>query len=173
MINAAIGTDGLLLIHAAAGSSRHDFDFFKGNWRIRNKKLKSRLNNCTDWIEFEATGKMEIILLGMGNTDNFFATLDGKPFEGRTLRLFNPQTRLWSIYWADSNHGILDTPVKGSFENNTGQFYAADFFDGQPILVKFQWDKTDPDHPVWSQAFSADEGKTWEWNWFMHMERTE
>jgi len=35
--------------------------------------------------------------------------------------------------------------------------------------VKFKWDKTDPDRPEWSQAFSDDEGRTWEWNWYMYM----
>jgi hypothetical protein len=26
------------------------------------------------------------------------------------------------------------------------------------VIVRFHWDKTDPDAPVWSQAFSTDEG---------------
>jgi hypothetical protein len=30
----------------------------------------------------------------------------------------------------------------------------------------FRWDKRDPEHPIWSQAFSPDNGKTWEWNWY-------
>jgi hypothetical protein len=34
--------------------------------------------------------------------------LDGKPFEGLTVRLFDPQTRLWTIDWADSNAMTLD-----------------------------------------------------------------
>ncbi len=41
-----------------------------------------------------------------------------------TLRLFNPQTKLWSIYWADSNTGVLDKPVVGSFSNKVGHFYS-------------------------------------------------
>ena len=34
------------------------------------------------------------------------------------LGLFNPKNKLWSIYWADSNQGVLQPPVLGSFENN-------------------------------------------------------
>ena len=86
-----------------------------------------------------------------------------------TLRLFNPATRLWSIYWADSNRGILETPVVGSFENSIGQFYSTDIFNGRKIMVVYQWDKSDTENPVWSQAFSEDNGKTWEWNWYMYM----
>jgi len=35
--------------------------------------------------------------------------------------------------------------------------------------VVFRWDTTDKENPVWSQAFSDDNGKNWEWNWYMFM----
>ncbi len=158
-----------LIITPAAESSAHDFDFFIGHWNIHNRRLKTRLNGCTEWIEFEAYQEMHTILNGLGNTDNFKAMFDGKPFEGMTLRLFNPAARLWSIYWADSDKVVLDPPVLGSFKNAIGEFYGKDIFNGKEILVKFKWDKTDPGNPVWSQAFSADRGKSWEWNWYMYM----
>jgi hypothetical protein len=44
-------------------------------------------------------------------------------------------------------------------------------FNGQAVLVMFQWDKTDPLKPAWSQAFSNDHGKRWERNWYMYMTR--
>jgi hypothetical protein len=56
----------------------------------------------------------------------------------------------------------------GSFENGTGYFFAKDHFNGKPILVQFKWDATNREQPVWSQAFSDDKGKSWEWNWCMH-----
>lgn len=164
-------TAGELIITATPSSSKHDFDFFEGLWKLHNKKLKSKLNNCTEWIEFESTQEMYKVLNGIGNIDNFLATYDGQPFEGMTVRLFDPKTNLWSIYWADSNNGKLDPPVLGSFENNIGHFFTKDIFDEKNILVVFRWDATDRDNPVWSQAFSADNGKTWEWNWFMFMSK--
>jgi len=160
---------GELLIVAAPTSSKNDFDFFEGKSNIHNRKLKSRLNNCSEWIEFESTQEMYRVLKGIGNIDNFLATLDGIAFEGMTVRLFNPKTKLWSIYWADSNGGKFDPPVVGSFENNIGHFFTRDRFGGKDILVVFRWDARDKDHPVWSQAFSDDKGKTWEWNWYMFM----
>jgi hypothetical protein len=171
MKHCTMDADGNLQILAAASSSLSDFDFYIGKWKIQNRKLKERLNNSSEWLTFEADGKMHPILNGLGNTDNLIATIDGKPFEGMTLRLFNPKTRLWSIYWADSNAGVLDPPVAGSFENNIGYFYTKDIFKGRSIIVKFKWDKTDPNNPVWSQAFSEDHGKTWEWNWYMYFSR--
>ena len=164
-----ISTNRELKIIPSATSSANDFNFYAGHWNIHNRKLKSSLNGCTEWLEFDAYQEMCIILNGKGNTDNFKTTIDNKPFEGMTLRLFDPATCLWSIYWADSSKGILDPPVVGSFENNTGIFYGKDIFNGKDILVKFNWDKTDPGKPAWSQAFSEDNGKTWEWNWYMYM----
>jgi hypothetical protein len=171
MENELINADTELKITASKTSSQHDFDFFFGKWKIRNKKLKSRLDNCTDWIEFEAHQECYAILQGFGNTDHFHAEFEGFPFEGMTLRLFNPQTKLWSIYWVDSNVVVLDVPQIGSFDGNIGKFFAKDTFNGKEIIVQFLWDKTDANAPVWSQAFSADNGKTWEWNWYMYMER--
>ncbi len=164
-------TNGELIITPSMISSKNDFDFFEGKWKLHNKKLTSRLTHCTEWIEFESTQEMYCMLNGLGNIDNFLATFDGQPFEGMSLRLFNPKTKLWSIYWADSNEGKLEPPVSGSFENNIGHFITKHTFNGKNILVTFRWDARNKDKPVWSQAFSDDDGKTWEWNWYMYMER--
>ena len=115
---------------------------------------------------------MGSLLNAAGNLErHFMIASDGKPVEGIALRLFNPATKLWSIYWADSRSCVLDIPVVGSFENNVGYFYAKDNFNGIPVLLQFKWDATNPKQPVWSQAFSADDGKTWEWNWFMYFSK--
>ena len=158
---------GNLNIVAFEDSSPNDFDFLVGQWRIHNRKLNSRLNDCQQWTEFEALGTCRKILNGFGNIDEFRTEAGGVPFEGMSLRLFNPKTRLWSIYWADSNLVVLDVPQAGSFDGNIGKFYARDLFEGKEIIVQFKWDKTIPSAPVWSQAFSPDNGKTWEWNWHM------
>lgn len=160
-----------LNIIASSNSSPDDFDFLTGKWKIHNRKLKTRLNNCTDWFEFEALCECRKILKGFGNSDSFKTEFDGTSFEAITLRLFNPKTKLWSIYWADSNVVVLDVPQIGSFDGDIGKFYARDVFHEQNIIVMFVWDKSNPHTPVWQQAFSADNGKTWEWNWHMTFDK--
>jgi len=157
-------SSGALVIHASSTSSQHDFDFLVGTWKLRNRKLTSRLTHSTEWISFESRVEMHQILNGLGNIDKYTDHASGKPYEGVALRLFNPATRLWSIYWADSNAGSLDPPVVGSFEGKIGHFFARDTYRGRAIIVVFRWDVRNPSLPVWSQAFSTDEGKTWEWN---------
>ena len=134
-----------LIIEPSLTSSKYDFDFYVGKWRLQNRKLKTRLNNCTEWTAFESTQEMYKVLNGLGNIDNYMATFDGVPFEGMSVRLFNPKTRLWSIYWADSNEGVLQPPVLGSFENNIAHFFAKDVFNGKKIVVAFRWDVRDKD----------------------------
>ncbi len=168
LVNARITQAGELEITPSSTSSANDFDYLAGKWTMHNKRLLSRLSNCTQWVEYEATDEnMGSILYGIGNMDFFKTTynqVNGKPYEGLTVRLFNPATRLWSLYWVDSNKGTMDPPVVGSFEGNVGTFYCKDVFNGKPILVRFIWDKTDKDNPVWGQAFSPDNGLTWEMN---------
>ena len=111
------------------------------------------------------------ILNGLGNIDNYLATFDGVPFEGMTVRLFNPLTKLWTLYWADSNQGVLQPGVTGSFENKVAHFFTKDTFKNKEINVVFRWDARDIEKPVWSQAFSIDKGQSWEWNWYMYFSK--
>jgi len=167
MVNAKITAAGELKIVPSATSSQNDFNFLVGKWVMTNKRLKTRLNNCSEWIPFTATGDYNMILNGIGNIDVYkssFNPVNKKPYEGFTLRLYNPETKLWSLYWADSNFGTMDPPVVGSFEGKIGKFYCKDTFNGKPILVMFKWVKTDKDNYLWSQAFSPDNGVTWETN---------
>jgi hypothetical protein len=120
-------TNGELKITASATSSQSDFDFLVGKWKMHNRRLNKRLENCKDWTEFESSDENFKILSGNADMDTYSTTempgQEGKPFEGVTLRLFNPKTRLWSLYWVASNVGVLDPPVVGSFENNVGHFF--------------------------------------------------
>ena len=155
-----------LTIIPSATSAYSDFDFLEGKWHVKNRKLKERLAGCTEWITFESEIHLRKTI--MGNIENSYAIFDGVPFEGMAVRLFDPQTELWTIYWIDSSIPKMDThPVVGSFENKVGEFFTKDVFNGEEILVVYKWDATNADQPIWSQAYSLDEGKSWEWNWEM------
>ncbi|MBL0260282.1 MAG: hypothetical protein IPQ10_04295 [Saprospiraceae bacterium] len=90
--------------------------------------------------------------------NKFSATFDGELFEGIAIRLFNPQTKLWSIYWADSNAVFLTHQWLVHLTEILENYIVKDTFNGQDIIVLFHWDKTDINNPVWSQAFSTDNG---------------
>lgn len=157
---------GDLVITASPTSSNKDFDFLIGKWVMKNKHLNARLANCKEYTAFESSVENQAGLEGMGNFDIVRRQLpDGTVYEGRTIRTFDPKTRLWRLYWMDSNGGPIDPPQIGSFENGVGLFFTKDYQVGRPVIIVFRWDKTNPDKPVWGQAFSDDNGKTWEWNY--------
>ena len=167
----SISSDGKLAITASETSSKNDFDYLVGNWNIRNRTLKEPLAGSDEWEEFDATQEFRLVLLGLGNVDIFHTELDGKPFEGLTVRLFDRQTRLWTIYWADTNALKLDDGKVGSFDGDIGEFFGREVVAGKDVIVKFHWDKRNPRAPIYSRAFSADAGRTWEWNWYSNFSR--
>ena len=48
-------TNGELTITASPTSSKNDFDFYEEKWYLNNKKLKTKLNGCMEWLEFPST----------------------------------------------------------------------------------------------------------------------
>jgi hypothetical protein len=167
----SISSDGKLAVTASATSSKNDFDYLAGHWNIRNRTLKEPLAGSDEWKEFDATQKFRLVLLGLGNVDIFHTELDGKPFEGLTVRLFDRQTGLWTIYWADTNALKLDDGKVGSFDGDMGEFFGREVVAGKDAIVKFHWDKRNPRAPIYSRAFSVDAGRTWEWNWYSNFSR--
>ncbi|MDK2125347.1 hypothetical protein [Parachitinimonas caeni] len=156
---------------------RHDFDFLQGHWRVDNQRLRQRLQGSHDWETFTAFQTNQALPGGIGNFDDFVANSWRPDYLGMSLRLFNPQTGLWSIYWLDNLSGgltpagILQPPVVGRFENGVGIFEGEDTLDGRPILVRYRWSDLTPDSARWEQAMSDDAGNHWEVNWRMLMHR--
>lgn len=112
--------------------------------------------------EFDATQELRTVLLGQRNVDVFYTETGGKAFEGLTVRLFNPKTRLWTIYWADSDALILDGGKAGSFDGDIGGFHGRKTVGGRDVIVEFHWNKQNPPAPAYSRAFSAGSRRTWE-----------
>ena len=150
---------------------RNDFDFLMGTWKVHHRTLKGRLEEATEWHEFEGEMEHRKILGGIGNIDeNVIQGKDGSLL-AVALRFFNPTSKEWSIYWSTNRTGTLDVPVIGSFQDGVGEFYSQEVFEGQHIYTRFIWSHITQKSAQWQQAFSEDGGKTWETNWIMELER--
>jgi hypothetical protein len=149
-----------------------DFAFAVGDWNVRHRRLRERLAGCTDWIEFPGEMSTRPVLGGFGNVEDNLLHLPEGPYRAVALRSFNPQTLQWSIWWLDGRApGQLDVPVVGSFTDGVGTFYADDTLNGAPIRIRFTWFTSNPENPRWEQAFSSDNGASWETNWTMDFTR--
>jgi hypothetical protein len=153
---------------------RHDFDFWYGRWAQHNRKRADLVVRDDRWQEFESRSEAMPILGGLGNVDTFKAPrFPGRPgFEGFSLRLFDPGTGLWRIWWASTiGNGQLDEPVAGRFRDGIGIFEADDVVGGVALRVRFTWKDITERSATWEQAFSIDGGESWDTNWTTHHTR--
>jgi hypothetical protein len=150
---------------------QHDFDFEAGTWKIRLKRLLHPLTGSTTWVEFDGTSVTRKVWDGRAWLEEFETTGPSGHIEGLTLRLYNPQSHQWSLYWANSKDGTLGQPTIGEFTNGRGEFFDQEPFDGRVILVCYVWSEITPNSAHFEQSFSADGGKTWEVNWITDQTR--
>jgi len=156
------------------GPAVHDFDFYFGTWWVRHRRLKERLVGSDEWEEFEGTSRAWPLLDGAGNVDDNVLEMPNGTYRAVSLRTYEPWSDRWSIWWLDGrNPGRLDPPVVGGFKDAIGTFIGPDTFDGRPILVRFLWSDITATTCRWEQAFSVDDGATWEVNWIMESTRIE
>src|SRR5215467_2033948 len=152
-------------ITTAERDGRHDFDFEIGTWKTHLKRLLHPLSGSTQWVEYDGT--MVVYKIWNGRANLVELEVDGPSghFEGINLRLYNPQSRQWSLNFASSSGGTLTQPTIGEFKNGRGEFYDQETFNGRAILVRFVISDITTNSCRFEQAFSDDGGKTWEVNW--------
>ena len=63
-----------LVISASATSSPTDFDFLVGKWKMHNRHLNKRLENCKEWTEFDSSDENTKILGGNADMDTYSTT---------------------------------------------------------------------------------------------------
>ena len=141
----------------------HDFDFlFAQPWAVTNKRL------AESWRPFPARSVVRP-LPGGGHVDELsFPDVPGVgPVEAFTLRLFEPATGLWRIWWSSSvRPGHLDAPMLGRWQDGVGTFHGTDL--DPSVRLRFRW-TTPPAGPVWEQARSWDDGASWTVDWTMEL----
>jgi hypothetical protein len=91
--------------------------------------------------------------------------IPNRPIDGLGLHYYNARTGEWSQYWSTASSGLDPIPNVGSFNaSGVGTLVDHETFNGRPIMTRYRWT-----HGVntarWEQAFSPDNGKTWETNW--------
>ena len=144
---------------------QHDFDFEIGTWKTHLKRLVKPLSGSTTWVEYDGTTVVKKVWDGKANLVELKVDGPAGHIEGLSLRLYNPQTRQWSLHFANINDGTLVPPAIGEFKNGRGEFFNQDTLNGRSILVRFIISDVTPNSCRFEQSFSDDGGKTWEVNW--------
>lgn len=153
---------------AEGSAAKTDFDYFIGNWRVEHRRLRKRLAGSTDWEEFGGKTFCQRMFDGMVNLNESISYRDGKTSYGLGLRALDEAGGRWADwYLAASDLSRIDPPLFGRFKHGIGTFYSREVFDGRPVLVRGQFAPVNDSEARWEQAFSTDEGATWETNWIM------
>ncbi len=147
----------------------HNFDFLVGKWNVLNRRLKDRMNDCDEWTEFTAEMETKPILNGLGIMDEMKSAHFGDNFIGLSIRILNPVSNEWKIFWADTaNPEIgLKEQVVGKFENGVGKFFGKEDYKGKEYNLRFLWKKETADTAQWEQAYYNEASQVWETNWTM------
>jgi hypothetical protein len=145
----------------------HDFDWEIGGWTTSLRYLANPLSPEPDrWLEYRGTSIVRSVMDGQANLVELDVAGPAGRIRGLSLRLYNPQTRQWSLNFASMRSGQLTTPTYGGFDAaGRGLFYGQDNVDGRFILVRFVITPQGRDTVRFVQSFSADAGATWEDNW--------
>ena len=150
---------------AAPRDGQRDFDFEIGTWKTQLSRLQHPLTGSTTWVKYEGTTVVRKVWDGRANLVELEVDGPAGHIEGASLRLYNPQSRQWSLNFSNSRMGTLSPPTIGEFKDGRGEFYAQDTLEGRAILVRFVISDITPDSCHFEQAFSDDGGRSWEVNW--------
>ena len=150
---------------AAARDGQHDFDFEIGVWKTHLKRLVHPLSGSTTWVELDGTTVVRKVWNGRANLAELETDAASGHLEVLSLRLYDPQSRQWSLNTANIKSGTLSVPTIGEFKDGRGEFFDQESFNGRTILVRNVWSDMTADSCRFEQSFSDDGGKTWEVNW--------
>jgi len=144
---------------------QHDFDFEIGAWKTHLSRRLRPLTGSTTWVEYEGTTVVRKIWKGRANLVELEVDGAAGHIEALSLRLYNPESRQWSLNFSNSAGGALSPPSIGEFKNGRGEFFNQETLNGRAIFVRFVISDITPNSCRFEQAFSDDGGKTWEVNW--------
>jgi hypothetical protein len=168
----ATATASTAHVASAVADGNHDFDFNFGTWHTHIRRLLHPLSGSNSWSELDGTVAVRKLWGGKAQLEEIEADGASGHFEGLTLFLFDSGTRQWSMYFVNTNSGVLDTPAIGAFKDGRGVFYAQDTLKGRGIQVRTIWSAITPTTHHLEQSFSDDGGKTWEANFIADLAAT-
>lgn len=157
-------------------SGANDFDFWLHTWDVVNKRRKVRSlyddpesNQTAEWEEFAGVAGMGTKYCdGRVLIDHYEGHYpDGRVTKGLNIRTFDPTTQEWSLVWLDNYQPADFTPLVGKFADGVGRFSHVIHLQGKPVHLRYILDNFTEISLRWQQAFSMDEGKTWDTNWIM------
>jgi hypothetical protein len=154
------------LVPPTTRDGSNDFNFLIGKWHAHTRILKKLFVHSHDWEDCMGTENVQAFSNGGGDFDVGPITCGKTILIGMTVRLYDPSTHQWSLYWATATRGLSGPPQVGHFySNGVGIFDTYYSYRGIPTIARYRWRLLSGNHPYFQQLYSNDNGKTWELNW--------
>jgi hypothetical protein len=159
-------TDGVWNSVDRANDGHNGFNFLLGTWNVHYRRLRHPLAGDHVWYHCNGASVVRSFWGGGGNLEDGDLHCPREYIRGMTLRLYDATKRRWMLYWGTQKGGLAaGLPQVGRFDDRgVGNFLAPDTYGGKPIIVRYRWDLRDG-NPHYEEAFSPDNGKTWETMW--------
>jgi len=148
-------------------NTMNDFRFLSGKRTIRHQRLKERMVGSDEWITFDTKYEAWDMLDGAASIDRVIGEVDGRPFEGVSVRTYDEESDTWTIYWMDIWNSNLIEQVRGQFESGIGTFYGTEVYRGVTYRIRFLWKDITDMSARWEQAYQDPKTGDWETNWIM------
>ena len=156
---------GLATAQSPVRDGEHDFDSHIGTWKTHLTRLQKPLTGSKTWVEYEGTTVVRKVWDGRANLVELSADGAAGHIEALSLRLYNPESKQWSLNFSNVRGGTLSPPAIGEFKNGRGEFYSSETLNNRAIFVRFVISHINENSIRFEQSFSDDGGKTWEPNW--------
>ncbi len=160
-----------------SGQEYHQFDFWIGQWDIKQKILKAD----GKWFEANASTNVSPVLGDcalmeewQGDVFFFWEGMEKpEPLKGFSVRAYDSKTKQWTISWMDTRH-LRFTEFVGSFHDGRGEFFRKrPNGKGNETITRVTFSEITPASVLWELAISTDAGQTWKPLWIMQMTRRE
>src|SRR6266851_1362098 len=95
---------------------QHDFDFEIGVWKTHLKRLVHPLSGSAAWVQLDGTTVVRKVWNGRANLAELETDAASGHLQVLSLRLYDPQSRQWSLNTANANVGTVSVPTIGEFK---------------------------------------------------------
>ncbi|MDE1145614.1 MAG: hypothetical protein PW843_03205 [Azospirillaceae bacterium] len=162
------------------GPGPGDFDFLAGRWSVLSRRRVTRWADDDRWDQVQATAHGQVMLRGSACVDELELPVQAgdPPGTAVTFRLYDPVACQWALHRVDGRAGALLPPLTGRFigglfAGRRGEFHGQDHDPllGREVAVRAVWSRISATAAQWEQAWSADQGRTWETNWTLAFTR--
>jgi hypothetical protein len=136
------------------------FDYQFGTWNVHVSRLVREPSGATTWVTYDGTHTVTPLWHGRANIGVLEIHGSAGSIEGMQLRLFDPSTGLWKLWFASSTDGELQSPSVGTFHNGIGDFRDVEVIDGKSVIVR-TLATSSPCSYRDTIARSYDNGRTW------------